>query len=128
MQKSLLVKGLSFPLPPKKLSYSDYLVNFELFHRNIDNLKNLSRDNLDHIKTKIKDLALTSFCNYIANIPHLSNEKFEKLKNLSANFNVIIQKPDKGKSVVLLEKDVYIRHIEKILDDTTKFEKVKIKK
>ena len=27
-EKSLLVKGLSFSLPPKKLSYSDYLVNF----------------------------------------------------------------------------------------------------
>ena len=31
-------------------------------------------------------------------------------------------------TVVLVEKDVYIRHIEKILDDATKFEKIKIKK
>ena len=61
VEKSLLVKGLSFPLPPKKLSYSNYLVNFELFYRNIDNLKIISGDNLDYIKTKIKDLALTSF-------------------------------------------------------------------
>ena len=30
-EKSLLVKGLSFSLPPKQLSYSDYLINFELF-------------------------------------------------------------------------------------------------
>ena len=101
------MKGLSFSLSPKKLSYSDYLVNFELFDRNIDNLKILSRDNLDHIKTKIKDLALTSFCNYNANIPqHLSNEEFEALKNLSANCNLIIQKVDKGNSFVLVEKDV----------------------
>ena len=72
---------------------------------------------------------MTSFLNYNANIPqHLSNEEFEALKNLSANFNLIIQKADKGNSVVLVEKDVYIRHIEKILDDATKFEKVKIKK
>ena len=63
VEKSLLVKGLSFPLPPKKLSYSDYLVNFELFYRNIDNLKSLPVDNLDYIKTKVKDLALTSFRN-----------------------------------------------------------------
>ena len=106
-EKSLLVKGLSFSLPPKKLSYSDYLVNFELFYRNIDNLKILSGDNLDYIKTKIKDLALTSFRNYNANIPqHLSNEEFEALKNLSANCNLIIQKVDKGNSVVSVEKDV----------------------
>ena len=93
VEKSLLVKGLSFPLPPKKLSYSNYLVNFELFYRNIDNLKIIPGDNLDYIKTKIKDLALTSFRNYNANIPqHLSNEEFEVLKNLSANCNLIIKK------------------------------------
>ena len=44
-EKSLLVKNLSFSLPPKKLSYSDYLVNFELFYRIIDNLKIISGDN-----------------------------------------------------------------------------------
>ena len=106
-EKSLLVKGLSFSLPPKKLRYSDYLVNFELFYRSIDNLKILSGDNLDYAKTKIKDLAFTSFRNYNANIPqHLSNEEFEALKNLSANCNSIIQKADKSNSVVLVEKDV----------------------
>ena len=123
------MKGLSFSLPPKKLRYSDYLVNFELFYRRIDNLKILSGDNLDYVKTKIKDLALTSFRNYNANIPqNLSNEEFEALKNLPANCNLVIQKADKGNSVVLVEKDVYIRYIEKILDDATKFEKVKIEK
>ena len=123
------MKGLSFSLPPKKLRYSDYLVNFELFYRRIDNLKIHSGDNLDYVKTKIKDLALTSFRNYNANIPqNLSNEEFEALKNLPANCNLVIQKADKGNSVVLVEKDVYIRHIEKILDDATKFEKVKIEK
>ena len=53
-EKSLLVEGLSFSLSPKKVSYSDYLVNFELFYRNIDNLKLLSRDNLDYIKLRLK--------------------------------------------------------------------------
>ena len=72
---------------------------------------------------------MTSFRNYNANITYyLSNEELEALKNLSANCHLIIQKADKGNSVVLVKKDVYIRHIEKILDDSTKFEKVKIKK
>ena len=66
-EKSLLVKGLSFSLPPEKLSYSDYLINFELFYRSIDNLNILSGDNLDFIKTKIKDATLTSFRNYNEN-------------------------------------------------------------
>ena len=72
---------------------------------------------------------LLQFRKWSQHLPqHLSNEEFEALKNLSANCNLIIQKADKGNSVVLVEKDVYIRHIEKILDDATKFEKVKIKK
>ena len=62
-EKSVLGKGFSFSLPPEKLSYSDYLINFELFYRSIDNLNILSGDNLDFIKTKIKDAALTCFRN-----------------------------------------------------------------
>ena len=106
-----------------------HLVDFELFYGNIDNPKILSGDNLDYIKTKIKDLALTSLLNYSVITPqHLSNEEFEGLKNLSAIWNSIIQKGDKGNPVVLVEKDVYIRTIEKILDNATKFEKMKVKK
>ena len=76
-EKSLLMKGLSFLLQPKKLSYSDYLVNFELFYISINNLKIICGNNLDYIKSKVKDLALTSFRNYYANIPqYLSNEEF----------------------------------------------------
>ena len=128
-EKSLLVKGLSFSLPPKQLSYSDYLINFELFYRSIDNLKILSGDNLDFIKTRIKDTALTSFRNYNANVPqHLSNEEFEALKTLSGNCNLVIQKADKGNSVVIVGKDVYVRHMETIFSDFNKFEKVSIKK
>ena len=63
------MKGLSFSLPPKQLSYSDHLINFELFYRSIDNLKILFADNLDLIKTRIKDTALTSFRTYNANVP-----------------------------------------------------------
>ena len=128
-EKSLLVKGLSFSLPPKLLSYSDYLINFELFYRSIDNLKIISGDNLDFIKNRIKDTALTSFRNYNANVPqHLSNEEFEALKTLSGNCNLVIQKADQGNSVVIVEKDVYVRHMETILSDFNKFEKVSIKK
>ena len=34
-EKSLLVKGLRFSLPPKKFNYVDYLTNFESFYRTI---------------------------------------------------------------------------------------------
>ena len=107
-EKAVLVNGLSIALPPKQLSYSDYLVNFELCYRSIDNLKILSGDNLDFIKTRIKDTALKSFRNYNSNFPqHLSNEEFEALKILSANCNLYIQKADKSNSVVTVEKRLF---------------------
>ena len=120
---------LSFSLSPKQLSYPDYLINFKLFYRSIDNLKILSGDNLDFIKTRIKDTTLTSFRNYNANVrQHLSNEEFEALKSLSADYNLVIQKGNKSNSVVIVEKDVYVRHMETILSDLNKSEKVSIKK
>ena len=37
-EKSLLVRGLQFSLPPMKLNCADYLTNFELFYRSIRSL------------------------------------------------------------------------------------------
>ena len=54
---------------------------------------------------------------------NLSDSEFQALKNLSClQKEVIIQKSDKGNSVVLLNKSDYIRQIEGILKDVNKFE------
>ena len=63
-EKKLLVKGLNFCLPPKQLKYADYLVHFELFYRDIRNLEILSNEDLDLVKTKTKETALSSFRQY----------------------------------------------------------------
>ena len=55
---------------------------------------------------------------------HLSNEEFEALKTLSKNCNLVIQKANKGNSVVIVQEDVYLRHMESILSDLNKFEKL----
>ena len=44
------------------------------------------------------------------------------LSNLSNNKNIIIQKSDKGNSVVLLDKDKYLEGMYKILNNNAKFE------
>ena len=92
------MRGLKFSIPPKKLNYTDYLPNFELFYRRIYNLDSMSNENLDFVKTKIKDDALTTFRNYNTNLPHnLSDEEFKALQNLSKNTNLVIQNSDKRK-------------------------------
>ena len=103
------MKELKFSITPKKLNHADYLANFELFYRSIYNLDSISNKNLDFVKSKIKDAPLTSFLNYNANLTlNLLDEEFKALKNLSKNTNLVIQKSDKGNSVVILDKDVHI--------------------
>ena len=66
-EKRLLVKGLNLSLPPKYLDYTDYLVNFELFYRNIRNLVILSKEDIDYVKTRIKEADLSSYQRYLTN-------------------------------------------------------------
>ena len=58
-EKRRLAKGLNFSLPPKYLDYTDYLVNFELFYRNIHNFGILPNEDLDFVKTRTKEAALS---------------------------------------------------------------------
>ena len=82
MVKSLLHKGLKFSSPLKKLNHADYLVGFELFCRDIRSLQVLSTEDLGFIKTKTKDIALSSFRTYNNNMPqHLSKEEFDARKS-----------------------------------------------
>ena len=69
----------------KQLKYADYLLDFELFFRDICKLDILSNENLEFLKTKIKDVALSSLRYFNLNVPqHLSDSEFQALKNLSS--------------------------------------------
>ena len=121
-EKGLLAKGLDFSLPPKYLDHADYLVNFELLYRNIHNLGILFK------KTRPKEAALSPYRNYNNNVPqHLSKEDFLALQNLHKNKILVIQKSDKGNSVVVVDKADYLDKMENLLNDTQKFEKINLK-
>ena len=77
-------------------------------------------------KTKIKDAAKSSFHN--AYVPQsLSEEELEALDRLSKNKNFVVQKADKSNSMVLVDRGVYVKHMENILKDNTKCEKFDVK-
>ena len=112
----------------KYLDYTDYLVNFELFCRNIRNFGIFSNGDLDFGKTRAKEAALSSYRNYNNNVPqHLSKEDFLALQNLHKNKILVIQKSDKGNSVVVVDKADYLDKMENLLNDTQKFEKINLK-
>ena len=56
----------------------------------------------------------------------LTASEFKALKHLSKNKNIVIQKPDKGNTIVILDKISYISAIEEILNDHTKFSNLDI--
>ena len=105
--KSLLSKGLNFVLPPASLEYSEYLVDFELFFR-------------DMFQSWFKNLAFSSFKTYnsFRRPNNLTHDEIESLLKLSKNKNVVIQKSDKGNFVVLIDKIVYTNGIKKLLDNS----------
>ena len=97
---------------PDRKKNADNLDNFELLYRSIYNLDSISNKKLDFVKTKIKDAALTLFCNFNANLSHsLSDDTYW---DFSKNTNLVIQKSYKGNRVVTIDKDICVKHIELI--------------
>ena len=123
-EESLLCKGLNFAIPPDKLEYSDYLLPFELLYRDIKGL-DLPNKKTNFLKAKIKDCALSSFklCNEKGAVSILNKDEIVALKTLSKNKDLIIQKSDKGKSIVLNNKSNYLDKMYNILSDSKKFVK-----
>ena len=124
-QKSILMKGLNYALPPKRLHYEDYLLNFELLFKNATSSDSLKENELAEFKSKLKTLALSSLKFYnrkTKKIENVSQEETSALLELSSLEHVIIQKADKGNVIVLVNKTDYTQKMENILGDTSKFQ------
>ena len=55
------------------------------------------------------------------------NKSLFALQNLRKKKNIVIQKSDKGNSVVVVDKAYYLDKIEKLLNDKRKFGKINLK-
>ena len=127
IEKKVLVRGLNFALPPVKLNYGDYLTQLEFLFRDV--AKPPVSDNiLEGLKVEIKREAFSLYDNYsFWDERNISKEEHVALKGLSANKDLIIQKSDKGNSVVLLNRNDYIKRLNEMLSDSSKFKKLNIK-
>ena len=103
------------------MDYADRMLPFELIFRDTNN-NEMPNEDKEFIKTRLKDSAFTSFWSYNHKSEiNLTKNECLALNNLSNNNN-IIQKSDKGNSVVLLDKDKYLEGMSKILNNNAKFE------
>ena len=110
-----------------KLNYGDYLTPFELLIREVTKLP-VPDNILERLKVEIKREAFSSYDNYSSwDELNISKEKHVALKGLSTNNDFIIQKSDKGNSAVLLNRNDYIKRMNEILSDSSKFKNNDIK-
>ena len=127
-EKNVLCKGLNFSVKPGWIEYSEFLLPFELLFRAIKR-EDLCNKDMSLIKVRLLDTALTSYQNFSSDKDppeNLTPSEFKALKCLSKNQNIVIQKADKGNTVVILDKCSYISAIEEILNDNSKFSKLDI--
>ena len=117
-EKVLLCKGLNFSISPKRLDHADHFLPFELLLKDI-NKNEMPNEDRQFIKTRLKDPAFTSFWSHDCNSEiNLSKNERLALNNLRNNKNIIIQKSDKGNSVVLLDKGKCLEGMSKILNNS----------
>ena len=57
---------------------------------------------------------------------NINKEEYLALKGLSSNKNIILQKADKGNSVVLVNKADYIKRMKELLSDVSKFKEITV--
>ena len=114
--KSLLSKGLNFSLPNNKVEISEYSCPFELLYREVSDFNRDSSDK-ELLKSKLKELSPSSHRRLKHNVleENLSKKELESLKNHSKNPDIVIQKSNKGNSVVILDKEVYLEKMKEML-------------
>ena len=101
--------------------YMNFVLPFEQLYRDI-NSEEISSENLNILKIKLLDIVI---------LPTLKLKAVELRQILVAERNLtkqkdIIQKADKGSTVVILDKKFYIKKMKELLSCTSKFERLEI--
>ena len=121
-EKSLLYKALRFALPPKKIDYADFLLQFELLYRHTLQF-NLPSEKRDLLKNKLKDICFSTLNSYNFDKvnTNLPESESKALKELIRRKHLVIQKADKGNTVFITDRENYLKGIKTLLSDNTKF-------
>ena len=113
----LLIRGFNFVIPPVKIEYLKFLLTSELLFREIKSNSESSVD-LASVKACLQDAVFTSYSAFNKdNSPpfNLSKDVSESLCKLKNENNVVIQKADKGSTIVIVDKSSYLKSVEILL-------------
>ena len=108
-------------IPPKSLNYADFLHPFEQsFYQLLKDNPDLQPAQIDPISAALKSAAYDCINTYNAKLEQNLPPR-EVDKTLLRDDTIIIQKSDKGNSVVVLNKIDYTARMHELLSDRTKF-------
>ena len=122
-ESDILKNGLSYGIPPSRISKSDVFTTFDMINR-FAKSKLKSDDSAGEPKTELSHLANTYCSTYRPSKATL--EKHGILKRLRQNKNIVICKPDKGNGVKILDRTMYESKMLELLSDTNKFIKLRV--
>ena len=110
------------PFRLRKLSIHNF------YFRDIKSNSEYSVD-LASVKAPLQDTAFTSYSvfnkdNFLPS--NLSKNEFESQCKLKNENNLVIQKTDKGNTIVIFDKDSYLKSVETLLKDSSKFKNIPI--
>ena len=116
-EKDVLKLGLQFGFSGKKPRFIEHYLSYEKFSKQILDVKK-DYGQVEEVISKIKGLAHEGY-----NLKENDKGKvnINILDSLRKDKSILVTKPDKGRGVVILNKEEYIRKTEEILNDKTKF-------
>ena len=117
----ILKPGLKHSTYPLHVNKTDALTNLDFILRTM--AKDLENEKQSgELKAKLSNLANTYVNNYRPS--KYAMKKHGVLKRLRKNNNIVILRPNKDDSTVIMHRDVYIRKIFEIIKDRTKFKEL----
>ena len=123
----VLSLGLSYCIPNLKIDFVNHYLAFEILAKTLKCLTPPTPQ-WDKLVKEISSIAHTSFREFDQvkrSFIKLPKTLFEALTSLKTDKSVVITRPDKGRGTVVMNKDEYVRKVENILNDTSKFKIIK---
>jgi len=124
-QKEVLSLGLDYCMPPSTISHNQFFLCFEKLCHTIKNCE-IYKERWNHITNNISTVAHDTYKKFKHHIKsnHDPHPFLTPLQTLKDDKNIIITKPDKGRGVVILNKDDYHNKLKTIVNDTSKFKPI----
>ena len=117
---------MNFAIPPKNVNHADFYGNYYLLNFCLGILIHVRFNFISKfIRSRLRDRAFTSFRDSSKiSENNLSKEEHLALKDLIKSKDLVIQRADKGNTLVILNKNNYISKMKVILSDSSKFQKL----